>query len=105
VNKGIKDSAEASLASRAAANISDGIFQGNVVVITLDEFMRIAEIAGSPLDFMRLPIDTKLVGSFSIAARILNTLVDIASASAASNLLRADGINALLNGINKLMLL
>lgn len=77
---GYEDSTEASLASRAAANVTDGIGQG--MAVTPDEWMGVAGIYGTPLDFMQLPVGSKLAGSFSIAARILNTLADISNTTA-----------------------
>ena len=77
---GYEDSTEAALASRTAASVTEGIAQG--MAMTPDEWMGVAGIAGTPLDFMQLPIGTKLSGSFSIAARILNTVADISNTTA-----------------------
>lgn len=70
----------ASMASRTAATVSDGIGQG--MASTPDMWVGVAGAYGSPLQFQQMPMGVKLGTGFAAAARILNTVADISSSTA-----------------------
>jgi hypothetical protein len=72
---------EASMASRTAGNISEGIAQIMQVIPDL--------YVGFPCNFTHLPIGTKLSGVFSAIARIANTVADILGSTAQLRLTEA----------------
>jgi hypothetical protein len=69
-----------SMAARAAGNISEGIAQG--AGLTPDLWVGIAGAMGTPLQFQQLPAGSKGGGFFSTAARISNSLAEIAGTGA-----------------------
>ncbi|GCE06809.1 neuraminidase-like domain-containing protein [Dictyobacter aurantiacus] len=76
-----------STAARTAGNVSEGI--GQAMNIIPDFWFGEAGFGGSPLSYDQFPLGTKLSGLFSAAARISNTLADIASTTAALDLTQA----------------
>jgi hypothetical protein len=72
---------EASTASRAAGNVSEGIAQ--IMQLIPDIYV------GFPVSFTHLPVGTKLAGVFSAIARIANTVADILNSTAGLRLTQA----------------
>ena len=70
----------AASASRTSATVVDGVGQGMASVP--DMWLGIAGVAGSPLQFQQMPMGVKLGTGFAAAARILNTMADISTATA-----------------------
>lgn len=70
----------ASMASRTAATVVDGIGQG--MAATPDMWVGVAGAYGSPLQFQQMPMGVKMGTGFAAAARILNTVADISSSTA-----------------------
>jgi hypothetical protein len=73
-----------SMAARTAGNISEAIAQGMGMVP--DMWLGVAGVMGSPLQFQQLPLGNKLAAGFATAARIMNSLAEIASSGAALSL-------------------
>ena len=69
---------------RGVSNISEGIAEG--VGAIPNTFIGVAGFGGTPLEYEQLPIGTPLAGIFSTAARILNSLAEIASSTGALEL-------------------
>jgi hypothetical protein len=76
-----------SLAARTDANISEGIGQSMTTVP--DFWFGAAGFGGTPLTYNQIPLGTKLSALFAAAARIANTLADIASTTASLDLTNA----------------
>ncbi len=76
-----------SLNSRTAANISEAIAQSMAMIP--DFTFGGAGIAGTPVAINQIPVGTKLAGVFQTAARIANTLADIASTTGSLRLTEA----------------
>jgi hypothetical protein len=77
-----------SIASRTGGNVSEGVAQGMTVVP--DMWFGVAGTGGSPLDFSQVPVGNKLGTGFATAARILNSLAEIASTTASLELTQAE---------------
>jgi hypothetical protein len=73
-----------SIASRAAGDISEAIAQGMGMVP--DFWFGVAGIMGTPLEFQQMPLGNKLAAGFATAARIMNSLGEIANSSASLSL-------------------
>jgi hypothetical protein len=67
-------------ASRTAANVMEAIAEGMDVV---------PDVFVGTVDYVQIPVGTKLAGLFKTLARVSNTLADIASTSAAVDLTQA----------------
>lgn len=76
-----------SLASRAAANVSEGVAQ--VLAATPDIFSGVAGFGGTPLFYQQFPIGTKGAGIPATIARIANGLAEIATTTAGLRLTQA----------------
>lgn len=74
-----------SIASRTAANVSEGIAQG----VGMSPDIWVGNVGPFPTTLQQLPVGSKLGNIFSIMARISNGLADISSTSASLSLTEA----------------
>ncbi|ADD41588.1 neuraminidase-like domain-containing protein [Stackebrandtia nassauensis] len=75
------------IGAKVAANVSEAIAQGMAIVP--DMWVGVAGIAGTPLNFVQVPLGTKLAGVFSTIARISHGVADIASTTGGLRLTQA----------------
>jgi hypothetical protein len=76
-----------SMTTRAAGNVVEAVAQ--VMNLIPDPTVGVAGFAGTPVSILGLPLGTKLATSFSVGARILNTVADITGTSASLSLTEA----------------
>jgi hypothetical protein len=70
-----------SMASRVGGDVIEAVGQG--IGSTPDIWFGAAGVYGTPLEFQQIPIGTKLSGTFASAARIMGSIGEISSSSAA----------------------
>lgn len=88
---------------RGVGNISEGIAEGVGAVPNM--FDGIAGFGGTPLFYTQLPVGTPLASVFATAARIMNSLAEIASSTAGLELTEAGWQRRLDDWINQTQIL